>query len=221
MSDMRPTFAASDDIVLYHAEFTRSERVRWTLLELGLPAHLADDADGFGSASHRAAHPLVKVPALVDRGRPLFESAAICNWLADSHPEAGLGWQAGTWERALHDQWVAFTLAELEANLWHTARNKYLYTEAERVPHVYRQNAKEAARALQVLDATLGESIWLVGGRFSLTDIFVGLAVCWAAWDDLTSGLDRLEEYRLRLLARPNCTYGKADRRNPVTAFPD
>ena len=95
------------------------------------------------------------LPALRDNGRPLFESAAICTWLTDSHPEAGLIAPSGTWARALHDQWTAFTLAEVEANLWHTPRNLFLYSEQESVPAVYEQNAKEAKRGLAVLDGAL------------------------------------------------------------------
>ena len=40
---------------------------------------------------HLARHPLGRVPVLEDdNGRLLFESAAICLQIADTHPEAGL-----------------------------------------------------------------------------------------------------------------------------------
>jgi hypothetical protein len=41
----------------------------------------------------------------------------------------------------------------VEANLWLTARNRFIYSEELRVPAVYEQNAREAKRGLAVLTA--------------------------------------------------------------------
>jgi len=196
-------------IVLYELQPTRSARVRWTLLELALPFESIERGlETFAMPELAQIHPMSKLPALRDEGRPLFESAAICNWLADSHPQAGLIAPSGTWARALHDQWTAFTLAEVEANLWHTARNLFLYSEAERVPAVYEQNAKEAKRGLAVFDSALQGKTWLVEDRFSVTDIFVGYAVIWARVQGMTAELPNVTAYAERILARPLCPYG-------------
>ncbi|MDP3748025.1 MAG: glutathione S-transferase family protein [Phenylobacterium sp.] len=195
-------------ITLYEFAPTRSARVRWTLLELGVPFESIAGQEVFALPALAEIHPMSKLPALRDDGRPLFESAAICNWLADSHPDAGLIAPSGTWARALHDQWTAFTLAEVEANLWHTARNLFIYSEEERVPAVYEQNAKEAKRGLAVLDGALAGKTWLVEDRFSVTDIFVGYAVAWGHMQGITADLPHLSAYGERLLARRLCPYG-------------
>lgn len=195
-------------ITLYEFAPTRSARVRWTLLELGVPFESVAGQEVFALPALAEIHPMSKLPALRDDGRPLFESAAICNWLADSHPDAGLIAPSGTWARALHDQWTAFTLAEVEANLWHTARNMFIYSEEDRVPAVYEQNAKEAKRGLAVIDAALKGKTWLVEDRFSVTDIFVGYSVAWANLQGLAADLPHLTAYGERLLARPLCPYG-------------
>jgi glutathione S-transferase len=197
-------------IILYELQPTRSARVRWTLLELGIPYESIDGPgrEIFSRPDLAQIHPMSKLPALRDSGRPLFESAAICNWLADSHPQAGLIAPSGTWARALHDQWTAFTLAEVEANLWHTARNRFIYSEEQRVPAVYEQNAREAKRGLAVLDAALKDNTWLVEDRFSVTDIFVGYAVIWARVQGMTAELASVTAYAERILARPLCPYG-------------
>jgi glutathione S-transferase len=195
-------------IILFELQPTRSARVRWTLLELGIPYESVERGrETFAMPELAQIHPMSKLPALRDNGRPLFESAAICNWLADSHPEAGLIAPSGTWARALHDQWTAFTLAEVEANLWHTARNRFIYPEEERVTAVYEQNAKEAKRGLAVFDRALKGKTWLVEDRFSVTDIFVGYAVMWARAQGLTADLPNVTAYAERILARPLCTY--------------
>lgn len=198
-------------IALYELAPTRSARVRWTLLELDIPFEsvTGEAPEFFRSPELRAVHPLGKVPALVDNGRKLFESAAICNWLADSHPEKGLIAPSGSFARALHDRWVAFTLSELEAYLWSSARNTFIYPEAERLPAVFEQNAMEARRALAVFDDHLADAEWLVDGRFSVTDIFAGFALNWARMTELTADFAHVRAYLDRLLARPLCPYRK------------
>jgi len=192
-------------IPLLHAPGSRSERVRWTAAELDIPLDLLSPAAPGGERA--IAHPLNKVPAIMVQGEPLFESLAICNWLADSHPHRDLGWRAGSWNRALHDQWTAFALTELEANLWHTARNKFVYPPDRRVPQVYAQNEEEALRALEVFDRHMENRAWLIAERFSLTDIFCGFTISWASMDSLTASFPNLENYLTRLLAMPNCHY--------------
>jgi glutathione S-transferase len=194
-------------ITLFEFAPTRSARVRWTLLELGVPFESIAGRETFQHEALQRVHPLRKLPALLDDGRPLFESAAICTWLADAHPEKGLIAAAGTWERALHDQWVAFTLAELEANLWSTARNKFIYPEGQRVTEIFEQNAAESRRAAGVLDAHLQDRSWLVGERFSVTDIFVGYALNWARLAGLTAQLPNVSSYCDRLLSMSHCPY--------------
>lgn len=195
-------------MVLYELQPTRSARVRWTLLELGVPFESIEGREVFAMPELAKIHPMSKLPALRDSGRPLFESAAICTWLADSHPQASLIAPSGTWARALHDQWTAFTLAEVEANLWHTARNVFIYSEEERVPAVYEQNAREAKRGLAVFDGALEGKTWLVEDRFSVTDIFVGYVMVWARVQGMTADLPNVAAYAERILARPLCPYG-------------
>ena len=89
---------------LYEFAPTRSARARWTLLELGIPFESIAGREVIGSPELKAVSPLGKVPGIVDNGRPLFESAAICAWIADRHPEKGLIAPSGSWDRALHDQ---------------------------------------------------------------------------------------------------------------------
>lgn len=147
------------------------------------------------------------MPAIVDDGRSLFESAAICTWLADSHPQKGLVAPSGSWERALHDQWVAFCLAELESHLWSTHRNTFLYPESRREPAVLEQNQAEGQKSLEVLNAHMAATPYLVGGRFTAADIIVGFAVNWARRLGWATGLTHCLAYNDRLLTLPNCPY--------------
>jgi glutathione S-transferase len=194
-------------IQLYEFAVTRSARVRWTLLELGLPFESVEGPETFGHPDVAAIHPLKKLPSVRIDGRPLFESAAICTWLADSHAEAGLISPSGAWARALHDQWTSFALTEVEAFLWHTARNLFILPEAEQVPAVFPQNEAAAKRGLAVLDEELTGKDWLIENRFSVTDIIVGYDVCWSYFLGMTEGMHAVNAYAERQLARPHCPY--------------
>jgi len=193
---------------LYEFAVTRSSRVRFTLLELGLPFESVAGVEAFQHPDVAAIHPLKKLPAVRDDGRPLFESAAICTWLADSHPKAGLIAPSGAWARALHDQWTSFALTEVEAHLWHTARNLFVLPEEERLPAVFPQNEKATKQGLAVLDQELRGKQWIIEDRFSATDIILGYDVCWAHFLGLTEGMTALNAYAERILARPHCPYG-------------
>lgn len=198
-------------ITLFELSPTRSDRVRWTLLELGLPFESIAGPHLFGSPELTAVSPLGKLPGLIDDGRPLFESAAICTWLGDSHPEKGLTPPSGSWDRALYDQWVSFCLAEIEAHLWSTARNTFLYPKEERLAAVLPQNEKEGRRSLKVLDDHLATTPYLVGGRFGVGDIVMGHVTNWARRIGWADDLAHVQDYNARLLARPLCPLQKGD----------
>ena len=194
-------------ITLFEFAPTRSARARWTLLELGISFESIAGLEVIGSPQLKAVSPSGKVPAIVDDGRPLFESAAICTWLADRHPEKGLIAPSGTWERALHDQWVAFCLAELESHLWSTHRNTFLYPEPRREAGVLAQNAAEGRKSLEVLNAHLATTPFLIGDKLTVADIIVGFAVNWARNLGWTADLGHCLAYNDRLLAMPKCPY--------------
>lgn len=198
-------------IELYEFAPTRSQRARWTLLELDVPFESIAGSDLFGSDTLRAVHPQAKLPALKDDGRPLYESAAISTWLADRHPDKGLVASSGTWERALHDQWVAFTLAELEAHLWSSARNRFIYPEDNRISAIFEQNDMEVRKSLAVFDDHLAENSFLVGNRFSVTDIIASFATNWARRQGLAGGFDNIKSYHDSLWARPHCMLNKEE----------
>ena len=197
-------------ITLYEFSKSRSARVRWTLAELGVDYDSIEDRALFGSDEIKKVHPLGKLPAIVDDGRALFESAAICTWLADKHADKGLIAPSGMWERALHDQWTCFMLTEIEAYVWHSAQNMFVYREKHRLPAVFPQNERQAKRGLSVLDQHLATDDYLVGGRFSVTDIIAGYTVNWArgALSGFPDEFPHVNAYWERLVARPQCPFG-------------
>jgi glutathione S-transferase len=192
-------------ITLYEFTPTRSKRVKWMLQELGVSYDSVNKRELIGSDELRAIHPQAKLPAITDSGRPLFESSAICNWLADSHPEKGLIARSGTWERALHDQWCGFVMTELEAHLWTIARNTFVYPEDKRSDAAIAQATAELPRTMAVLDDHLGKHDYFVADAFSAADIFCGFATNWAEGLGHADDAPNVRAYNARIKARPLC----------------
>ena len=194
------------DITLYEYGPSRSKQARWTLQELGLEFKSVEGLEILHSDELNQVSPLGKVPAVVIDGEPLFESAAICTYLADLVPEKGLIAPSGTRERALHLQWVSFALTELEAYVWSNARNTFVLPEEQRITALFEQNNKEFKHAASVLDDVLSSADYLVGDKFSVTDILVGFTVNWGNLAGLLLQTPNLQRYLERLKERPHCT---------------
>ena len=194
------------DITLYEYLPSRSKQARWTLLELDLEFKSIEGRDILHGDALKQVNPMGKVPAIVINGEPLFEAAAICTYLADLVPGKELIATSGTYERAQHMQWTSFALTEMEAYVWSNARNTFVLPEEQRVTALLEQNNKAYVHAAKVLDKVLGETDYLVGNRFSVTDILVGATVNWGKMVGLLEQTPNLQDYLGRLKDRPNCT---------------
>jgi glutathione S-transferase len=194
------------EITLYEYGPSRSKQVRWTLLELGLEFQSIEGLEVLHSEALYKVNPMGKVPAVLINGEPLFEAAAICTHLADLVPDKRLIAPAGTRERALHMQWVSFALSEMEAYVWSNARNSFVLPEEQRITALFEQNNKAYVHAAKVLEKVLGSSDYMVGNRFSITDILVGSIVNWGNGMGLLENMPNLQKYVTRLEERPHCT---------------
>ena len=194
------------DITLYEYGSSRSKQVRWTLLELGLEFRSVEGMEILHSKELEKVNPMGKVPAVKINGEPLFEAAAICTYLADLVPEKKLIALSGTRDRALHLQWVSFALTELEAYVWSNARNTFVLPEEQRIRALFEQNKQAYRNAAKVLDKVFEECDYLVGNRFSITDILVGFTLNWGNGVGLLEETPNLHKYVARLKERPHCT---------------
>ena len=152
-----------------------------------------------------AVHPLGKTPAVLIDGKALFESAAICSYLADQAPDANLIAAPGSWARGQHDQWTAFVLTEMEAWLWNTAVNQFVLPEEQRISAGFEQNTMMFGRSASVLNDVLLSRDYLVEDRFTVTDIIVSWTVNWGRRQGLIDDLLGLRRY----LELPHCALAK------------
>jgi glutathione S-transferase len=198
---------------LYYVPKTRATRPRWVLEELGVPYELVRLDPGrqeTRTAEHIARQPLGHVPVLEDGDFRMFESAAICLWLAERHPEKKLAPAPGTAERALLYQWLFFAMTELEPPLsMISAQNRK--PEAERDPKEIAQRVELFRRAAGALEPVLARGPYLLGDAFSVADVVVGAVLGWGRVAAGLDGLPAVEAYLARLRARPAWRRATAD----------
>ena len=197
------------NVTLYGVGANRSARCRWILDEAGVEYTSVDRHELAGPDELRQFHPLAKIPAAVIDGQTLFESAAICTYIADRVPTGDLIAKPGTFARAEHDQWVAFCLSEMESWLWNSAVNTFVLPEEKRISAGLEQNAKMFKRSALVLDAHLVQHDYLVEDRFTVTDIIVGWCVNWGRRQGHLGEYPAMGRYLERLLARPLCALAR------------
>lgn len=191
---------------LYYAARTRATRPRWLLEELGAPYELVrvDLAKGEQKRPEFAKiHPHGAVPALVDGDVTLFESAAICAYLADKYPDKKLAPAVGTGARGLYYQWMVYSIATAEPPVLKVFLNTVLLPEPQRSAAQAEEGRKQWNDIARVLTGAVGEKTWLLGEQFTAADVMVGSIVAWSSFMGLIEPFPVLQGYLKRVSARP------------------
>ncbi|MCL2419626.1 MAG: glutathione S-transferase family protein [Conexibacteraceae bacterium] len=144
-------------------------KVRVLAAQLGIPLEL-HELDVVDRSNRRAVigdlNPALRVPTLVlDDGRPLAESNAIIDFLAEGTEYL----PDDPYERAQVLAWQFFEQYEIEPNL---AVARFLKLFGVEAPEAFwRQRFDAGRKGLEALERGLTGSAWLVGERYSTADI--------------------------------------------------
>lgn len=190
----------ADEIVFYTNPQSRGRMVRWMLEEIGQPyrTELLDYATTMKAPPYRAINPMGKVPALRHGDAVVTETAAICTYLADAFPEAGLAPPPGSKLRAPYYRWLYFAAGPLEA----AASNKMmgLVVPPERERMIGYGNY---ALTMDTLEGAVSQADYLVGNKFSAADVYVGCQIGFGMQFGMYEKRPAFEKYWARLSARP------------------
>jgi len=179
----------------------RATRVRWFLEELGVPHEIVRldlAAKENKKPDYLRIHPLGQVPALVDGDVTVFESIAICLYLAERYGDGAFAPPVSSPARARYYQWLLFCATTIEPAIGLYSQHGGEQPEAEREKGRARFN-----QAAEVLADALGAGPFLFGERFTAADVIVGANLNWARRVGLLEGKALLSGYVDRLLARP------------------
>jgi glutathione S-transferase len=198
---------------LYYVPRTRASRPRIVLEELGIPYELVrlDPRSGeTRTPEHLARHPLGHVPVLEDGEVRLFESGAICFWLAERYGEGRLLPPPGSPARALAYQWLCFALSELEPPLAPLAA-ELKKAEPERDRARVEEGRARFHAAARAVDAALSGREFLLGAELSVADVVVAAVLSYGKFLAGLEGLPAAEAYVHRLRSRPAWKRAMAD----------
>jgi glutathione S-transferase len=193
---------------LYGSGRSRWVKPYWLLRELDIPFEpvLVSAMRGeTRTPTFLSMNPLAKVPVLEADGDAIFESTAICAYLADKHREKGLIPAPGTLDRARHDQWVSVAVTELEQPLWRIARHTFIYPPEKRSVDDIALACDDFRRVVRRVSATFAGETLLE--RFSVADITMAYTLRWASGvaqhGDLLAEAPEARAYLDRQCARP------------------
>lgn len=178
---------------------SRVTRVLWMLEEIGQPYEIEYAKPQ--SPEARKYNASGKVPALVFEDFVLTDSAAICVYLGEKHPEAGMA-SRNLEERARIDSWMHFAQSELEAPLWNKLKHRLILPEEIRVD-VGPWTGYEFNKESKALSRRLGESEYALGDRFTAVDIILGHIGSWARSAKFEIPSESINACFDRVLARP------------------
>jgi glutathione S-transferase len=139
-----------------------------------------------------------KVPALRHGATVVTECAAICCYLADAFPDAGLAPPPGDRLRGPYYRWLFFAAGPVEA----ATSNRALGFEvpAERKAMV---GYGSLADAMSALEAAVSQHEYLVGDRFTAADVYVGSHIGWGMRFGAIEKRPAFERYFERISTRP------------------
>ncbi len=188
-------------LTLYHAAPSRSAIARWMLEEVGEPydIHLLSLRKGeHRRPEYLAVNPMGKVPALQHGEAVITEVAALCCYLADEFPSAGLSIPIGDPRRGTYLKWLFFAPGCIEPAVLERA-----FPRATPAP---RSTAGfgDFDSVMDVLaQATAAASPWLMGAQFTAADVVVGSQLRWGLMFKLIPERPEFAAYVARLNERP------------------
>ncbi len=193
-------------LTFYTNPMSRGQIARWMLEEVGASydTEILDYASTMKGDAYRAINPMMKVPAIVHDGRVVTECAAICAYLADVFPGAGLAPRDG--EKADYYRWLFFAAGPIEQ----AVTNKSLgFTPSEEQGRMAGYGHYDLA--VGTLADHLAGRDFVCGDRFTAADVYVGSQVLWGVQFGTLPKLDSLVAYAERLEVRDAYRRAKAE----------
>lgn len=186
------------DITFYTNPMSRGQIARWMLEEVGQPYEMIilDYGPAMKAADYLAINPMGKVPAIVHKGKVVTEAAAICAYLADAFPDAGLAPPLA--ERADYYRWMFFAAGPVEAAVSNKALGLSVPEGRERTI-----GYGSFDHMIDALEQAVSGEQWICGDQFTAADVYAGSQVDWGLTFGTMPSRPAFEAYAARLRERP------------------
>ena len=195
----------ADELIFYTNPMSRGQIVRWMLEEVGAPyeTKILGYGTSMKDAAYLAINPMGKVPAIVHNGRVVTECAAICAYLADAFPSAGLA--PATTDRADYYRWLFFAAGPVEQAI--TAKHFGIEPDADQQRMA---GFGSLGAALDALEGAIAGKTYVAGDRFSAADVYVGSQIDWGLQFGTIPSRPAFEAYAAGLRERAGYKAAKA-----------
>lgn len=189
----------SDQLVFYTNPMSRGRIIRWLMEEVGQPYETQVlDFPAMKAPAYLAVNPMGKVPAIKHGDTVITECAAICAYMADAFPEAGLAPPVGSKLRGEYYRWLFFAAGPLEAAI--TVKSLGFEVPAD-------QQASAGwgsfGAVMDTLEKALTGREYLAGDRFTAADLYVGAHLGWGLQFGSIEARPVFKAYSDRMAARP------------------
>lgn len=190
---------AEPELVFYFAPRSRSGIVLWMLEELGAPYRMEVLSLKKGeqkSPAFLAVNPMGKVPAITHGGVAVTEAAAICCYLADAFPAAGLAPPIGDPQRGPYLRWLFFAPSCIEP-----AMNDKAFNRDPAPSSTIGYGDYETV--MNTVAEVVSQGEYLLGDRFSAADVALGSTLRYGMMFGIIPNRPEFASYVGRLEARP------------------
>ncbi|MEO8651031.1 MAG: glutathione S-transferase family protein, partial [Hyphomicrobiaceae bacterium] len=189
----------AEQIILHHAAPSRSSTALFMLEEVGATYELRVldlQAGDQLKPAFLAINPMGKVPTIEHNGAVVTEVGAICTYLADAFPAAGLAPPLGDPLRGPYLRWMFFQGNCLEPAIVDHALKREPGRRAMMPYSDYETTVGAVEKAIE-------KGPWFLGERYSAADVYVGSAISWGLQFKLLPERDVFKRYVERLRRRP------------------
>jgi len=195
----------ADELVFYTSPMSRGRIARWMLEEVGQPYRTVflDFATTAKAPEYLALNPMGKVPTLVHGKTVVTECAAVCAYLADAFPEAGLAPEPA--QRGAYYRWMFFAAGPVEAAI----TNRALAVEVPREREVL-VGYGSYERVMDALETAVEGGGYVAGDAFSAADVYFGSQIGFGLRFGSIQKRPAFEAYWARISDRPAAIRARA-----------
>lgn len=188
------------DLIFYTNPMSRGAIVRWMLEEVGAEYEtvVLDYGTTMKAPDYLTINPMGKVPALKHGDTVVTEVAAICVYLADAFPEAGLAPPLSA--RGAYYRWLFYAAGPVESAIIDRAALGITDIPADKQPMV---GYGTYDQVVDVLDRHVSANQYIAGDRFSAADVYLGSHLAWGTQFGTLPKRDSFDAYLARVMARP------------------
>jgi glutathione S-transferase len=188
----------NDELVFYTNPMSRGRIVRWMLEEVGQPyrTEILEYAASMKSPEYLAINPMGKVPAIRHGQTVVTEGAAICAYLADAFPEAGLAPPPA--ERGSYYRWLFFAAGPVEAAVADRHRKIEVPPDQQRM-----LGYGSFGDVMNALEIAVSKTPYVAGDKFTAADVYFGSQIGWGLRFGTIEKRPDFERYWERIGQRP------------------